>query len=36
MAAPHLAFLLVPIVGAFFVDLANTVVIQTFLTLLPG
>jgi ESS family glutamate:Na+ symporter len=34
--ASHLAFLLVPIVGAFFVDLANTVVIQTFLTLLPG
>jgi ESS family glutamate:Na+ symporter len=34
--ASPLAFLLVPIVGAFFVDLANTAVIRTFSALLPN
>ena len=30
----HVAFLIVPLVGAFFVDIANTLVIQLFLALL--
>lgn len=29
----HLAFLLVPIVGAFFIDIANAIVVQAFLSL---
>jgi ESS family glutamate:Na+ symporter len=29
----HLAFLVVPIVGAFFIDIANAVVIKLFLLL---
>jgi glutamate:Na+ symporter, ESS family len=32
--ASHVAFLVVPLVGAFFIDLLNTLVIRTFLTLL--
>ncbi len=31
-----LAFLLVPIVGAFFLDVANAIVIKVFLLLMPG
>jgi len=30
----HLAFLVVPMVGAFFVDLANAVVLKTFVAFL--
>ena len=30
----HVAFLIVPLVGAFFVDIANTLVIQLFLAVL--
>jgi len=32
--ASHVAFLVVPLVGAFFIDLLNTVVIRTFLAAL--
>ena len=28
----HLAFLLVPIVGAFFIDIANAIVVKLFLS----
>jgi ESS family glutamate:Na+ symporter len=32
--ASHVAFLIVPLVGAFFIDLLNTVVIRVFLSML--
>ena len=32
--ASHVAFLVVPLVGAFFIDLLNTVVIRVFLSAL--
>ena len=32
--ASHLAFLVVPLVGAFFVDIANALIIQFFLAIL--
>jgi ESS family glutamate:Na+ symporter len=31
--ASHLAFLVVPMVGAFFIDIANAIVIKLFLAL---
>ncbi len=32
--ASHVAFVVVPLVGAFFIDLLNTIVIRTFLAML--
>jgi ESS family glutamate:Na+ symporter len=34
--ASHVAFLVVPLVGAFFLDLLNTVAIRLFIRMLGG